>query len=47
MGWIKGTLKIQINYKKERSFVILEILLFWNLNNNNSIQLGSKFDNIR
>lgn len=43
MGWIKGTLKIQINYKKERSFVILEI----RLNNNNSIQLGSKFDNIR
>lgn len=41
MGWIKGTLKIQINYKKERSFVILEIRL------NNSIQLGSKFDNIR
>lgn len=41
MGWIKGTLKIQINYKEERSFVILEIRL------NNSIQLGSKFDNIR
>lgn len=41
MGWIKGTLKIRINYKKERSFVILEIRL------NNSIQLGSKFDNIR
>lgn len=43
MEWIKGTSKIQINYKKERSFVILEI----RLNNNNSIQLGSKFDNIR
>lgn len=41
MEWIKGTSKIQINYKKERSFVILEIRL------NNSIQLGSKFDNIR
>lgn len=27
MGWIKGTLKIQINYKKERSFVILEIII--------------------
>lgn len=27
MEWIKGTSKIQINYKKERSFVILEIII--------------------